>query len=139
MALDGGGLMGEKAVLLVFQAVVVFGFVVAIFKVHVTLGGNHYLTVFRKYRRVSGTQILTRREGDGFPGRECICRLCFSIGTDVIVAVLRHIFLGIESIRYGYNPCSFNSSILGCAFSFKCAYAFRSSTVKSDSSLTMVN
>lgn len=52
MALDGGGLMGEKAVLLVFQAVVVFGFVVAIFKVHVTLGGDagggmqHILVLF---------------------------------------------------------------------------------------------
>ena len=45
-ALDGGGLMGEEAAFLVFQTVVVPGLIIAVFQVHVTLGGNRYLTVF---------------------------------------------------------------------------------------------
>ena len=46
MALDRCGLAGEETVLLVFQAVVVPGLIIAVFQVHVTLGGNRYLTVF---------------------------------------------------------------------------------------------
>ena len=52
MALDRCGLAGEETAFFVFQAGVVFGFVVAIFKVHVTLGGDagggmqHILVLF---------------------------------------------------------------------------------------------
>ena len=45
-ALDRCGLAGEETVLLVFQAVVVPGLIIAVFQVHVALGGNRYLTVF---------------------------------------------------------------------------------------------
>ena len=46
MALDRCGLAREETAFLVFQAVVVPGLIISVFQVHVTLGGNRYLTVF---------------------------------------------------------------------------------------------
>lgn len=67
MALDGSCLMGEEAAFFIFEAIVVYGFVITVLYGYIMACFGSDSPCLTSYRGISGFEVIARDEEISFP------------------------------------------------------------------------